>query len=522
MVLYKINMDLSIIIPARNEEFLRRTIEDILQNIEGETEIIAVCDGYWPSPAIQDHPRVTLIHNTEPRGQRGAQNQACRLSRAKYVMKVDAHCAFDKGFDTKMMAEMQDDMTMVPVMRNLHAFNWVCQDCGHSRYQGPSGVCKECGGATYKEIKWIGKSNPQSTSYCFDTTLHFQYFNEFKKRPEGKGDLTESMSLQGSCFMMTRENYWKWNVCDESWGSWGQQGVEVALKTWFNGGRVICNHKTWYAHMFRTQGGDFSFPYENPESKIKKIRQKSRDLFFNWKGERDLNWLVKKFNPPYWKKGIVYYTDNKLNMKIARTCREQLKKSGLPIVSTSLKPLHFGKNIHLNLQRGKLTMFKQILAGLEASDADIIFFCEHDVLYHPSHFDFNPPRKDVYYYNNNNYRLKLSDGLAVKYDHKATSQLCASRELLITEYKERVRRVETEGYNRKMGFEPGTRGKRRGGFIDGKSETWESAEPNIDIRHESNLTASKWRPEDFLQKRSCRNWQNNNLANLWAKDILNG
>ena len=36
-------MDLSILIPARNEMFLRRTIEDILEHMEGDTEIIAVC-----------------------------------------------------------------------------------------------------------------------------------------------------------------------------------------------------------------------------------------------------------------------------------------------------------------------------------------------------------------------------------------------------------------------------------------------------------------------------------------------
>ena len=38
--------DLSILIPARNEEFLNRTVQDILENIEGNTEVIVVLDGY--------------------------------------------------------------------------------------------------------------------------------------------------------------------------------------------------------------------------------------------------------------------------------------------------------------------------------------------------------------------------------------------------------------------------------------------------------------------------------------------
>jgi glycosyltransferase involved in cell wall biosynthesis len=414
-------VDLSIIIPARNEMFLKRTIEDILQNIEGNTEIIAVLDGYWPVPNIDDHPKVTLIHHSESIGQRAASNEAAKLAKGKYLMKVDAHCAFDKGFDVKMMADMKPNWTMVPVMRNLHAFNWVCPD-GHSRYQGPSGPCKECKKETKMDVVWIPKPNPQSTAYRFDTDMHFQYQNErrntaeykygvilgyrlsfdsskiplsivdfftnlanshgfacsrnngwFRKNmssdavsfssidncrsigPEeisfvrnkskvggitassivakvinygnslppslGKAsddpgvenpmcesffaetvessissfinstdpvptagsfiksdlikqlddiiggqfvysektnmfhngsvtltpivdkNLNETMSIQGSCFMVTKERWFHLDICSEYFHSWGQQGVEVACKTWLSGGKVIVNRK---------------------------------------------------------------------------------------------------------------------------------------------------------------------------------------------------------------------------------------------------------------------------------------
>ena len=79
--------DLSIIIPARGEEFLGRTIDDLLENIEGKTEIIAVLDGYRPDPPLEQiDPRVTIIYNPESIGQRAASNQAARLSKAKYLM----------------------------------------------------------------------------------------------------------------------------------------------------------------------------------------------------------------------------------------------------------------------------------------------------------------------------------------------------------------------------------------------------------------------------------------------------
>ena len=294
--------EISILIPSRNEIFLKNTVEDILNNIEADTEIIAVLDGSWADPPIKDDSRVTIVHHAESIGQRAATNEAAKLSNAKYLIKCDAHCAFDKGFDRKMLeafAKTGDNVTMVPTMRNLHAFDWVCPD-GHRRYQGPSGVCKECGKETTRDMKWIGKHNPQSNSYCFDEEPHFQYFKEFTKRLEGQGELTETMSLQGSFFMMTRDKYWELEVCDEGFGSWGSQGIEVAVKTWLSGGRVVVNRRTWYAHMFRTQGGDFGFPYLQSGKKVEHAKKTARELFFDNKWEKQiypLSWLIEKFWP---------------------------------------------------------------------------------------------------------------------------------------------------------------------------------------------------------------------------------
>ena len=581
-------MDLSILIPARNEEFLKRTIEDILSNIEGKTEIIAVLDGY--ETELPNDPRLRVIRNPESIGQRAGTNQACRLSEAKYIMKVDAHCAFDKGFDVKMMKEMQghDNWTMVPIMRNLHVFNWVCED-GHSRYQSPSGPCKtilpsgaECGKPTKKDVVWIAKTNPQSVSYCFDSEPHFQYFNDYKKRPEYSGDLTETMSLQGSCFMLTRDKYWELNISDESLGSWGSQGIEVACKTWLSGGRVLVNHKTWYAHMFRTQGGDFGFPYPISGNQTNHAKKTVRELFFDnkWEGQiHPLSWLLERFWPvPGWtdeqlatlkawplqnnkntlnnndiskntpasnlqkvqdlvptpqtsvkpqpemtpeeiKKqtaGIVYYTDNQLDENIMKKCQERIQKSGLPIISVSLKPIKFGKNIVLPLERGPLSMFKQILKGLEKLNTDVVFLCEHDVLYHPSHFDFRPSRKDVYYYNTNSWMLRASDGHAVYYDCKKLQNLCADRKFLVEHYKKRVAMVEKNGFSRRMGFEPGTHGRPEK-VDDFSCADWRSDWPNVDIKHGGNLTSARWKQSDFRSQRSCRNWQEADEIPGWGK-----
>lgn len=536
--------DLSILIPARNEEFISKTVKDILSNIEGNTEVIVVLDGEWADPGIEDDKRVRIIKLSQSIGQRAATNLACKLSQAKYIMKCDAHCAFDKGFDVKMIQAFEDlpdgdCVTMVPIMRNLHAFDWVCEN-GHRRYQSPSGPCNECGKETKKDVVWIAKQSPQSTAYCFDPTLHFQYFGELKKRQQG--DLVESMSLQGSCWMLTREKYWQLNICDEKHGSWGQQGVEVACKTWLSGGKVICNKRTWYAHMFRTQGKDFSFPFPLSQTEVEKAREYSKNLWFNNQYEYQiypLSWLVEKFWPVYmWTeedlqkikklgenfnsyreptKGIIYYTHNQLNLKIAHAVQDNLRKiskeKNIPIVSASLKKMrHFGdKNIYFpHLKKGYLAMFKQILGALQNSTADIIFMAEHDVIYPPSHFDFIPPKKDIFYYNQNWWRVRLSDGFAVHWDANQVSGLCAYRELLIKFYEERVAIVEKEGYNRRIGFEPG-------GRYSTKTEAWKSKEPYLDIKHGNNLSKDKWSPDDFRDKSACVNWQEGYEIPFWGK-----
>jgi hypothetical protein len=207
-----------------------------------------------------------------------------------------------------------DNVTMVPVMKNLHAFNWRCYHnyCGWFQYQGPTPtVCPKCGKSNKirKEMIWKPRANINSTSYCFDETSHFQYFGEYKHRPEYKKDkaetgITKTMSLQGSFFMCTREKYWELKLCDESFGSWGGQGFCVAAKTWTSGGRVLVNHKCWYAHLFRTRPGDFGFPYPQNGREVSRCKAKIKDMFWNNKYPNQiypLSWLVEKFSPvPGW------------------------------------------------------------------------------------------------------------------------------------------------------------------------------------------------------------------------------
>lgn len=527
--------DLSIVIPARNEEFLSLTVADLVKNKRGKTEVIVILDGQWAEPPIEDHPDVRIIYVPESIGQRAAQNLGLKLSNAKYVAKTDAHVAFDEGFDVKLMEKMEDDITMVPVMRNLHIFNWRCKNCGMETYQGAmptecrNEICEkaEDGGEGHrglgfeKHIVWNPKDNPQSSAYRFNSNLRFKYFPELRNKQQKTG-LQETMSLQGSFFMCTREKYWSLKLCDESLGSWGMQGSEVAIKTWLSGGRVLCNMDTWYAHLFRTQTG-FSFPYPQSGKGQQKAIELVNDLFKNnaWEHQKySLSWLIKKFwfalkdvsdTEAKWteedlnkyefkdkpSKGIIYYTTNKLNLKIAHKVQKQLLKAGLPIVSTSLKPMTFGSNFVVQGEPSVETYYKQIITALEKSTADIVFFCEHDVLYSPTHFDYTV-EKGKFAFNLNVWRWKYPENHFVTWEAQQVGAMSAWRLEALEWYRNKIKNIDRS-------YEP------QENTVNYKSEI-----PNIDIRHGENLTKSKWSINDFRDKSTCINWKEANRVEGWV------
>lgn len=208
-------------------------------------------------------------------------------------------------------------------------------------------------------------------------------------------------------------------------------------------------------------------------------------------------------------KGIIYYTDNSLSEPIFSVVQKQILKSSLPIVSISLKPIDFGENIVLNLSPGFLSMIKQITKALETSKSDYVFFCEHDVLYPASHFDFTPSRDDIFYYNANSWRWKYPQNCAITYDRLISlSYLCVNRKFALDHYRKRLAKIKELNlisdkkreplWARRWGYEPGTKRTGRGGFSDDKFETFISKEPIIDIRHGKTFSQSKVTLESFV------------------------
>lgn len=227
--------DISILIPARNEKYLQQTIDDIERHIEADTEILVGDD-------------------TEPIGQRAMTNKLAQKAQGRYLMKVDAHCSFGKGFDRIMLEDIDDRTILAPLLLGLDA------------------------------ERWQPLQKPVSSAYYFDRDFVFQYHKE----AENTEPFNETMCLQGSAWMVSRENYWNWNVCDESYGSWGWQGVELGIQAWLNDGRCATTKRTYYAHLFRKD-----FPYERDDKQIAWAHNEIKRRF-----EGKVDGLVSKFRFP--------------------------------------------------------------------------------------------------------------------------------------------------------------------------------------------------------------------------------
>src|SRR3989304_2090963 len=98
----------SVIIPARNEQYLARTVDDLFAKAAGEIEVLVVLDGpsEYPSPA--ERKRLTVIHKAQE-GLRPAINAGADAATGKYLCKVDAHTAVSAGFDEMLKVDCDGD-----------------------------------------------------------------------------------------------------------------------------------------------------------------------------------------------------------------------------------------------------------------------------------------------------------------------------------------------------------------------------------------------------------------------------
>jgi len=270
---------LTIIIPSRNERFLRKTIEDVLEKATGEIEVLPVLDGYREEEVKDTRVKYIYLEKREETQKRQAINKAVGIARGKYVMSLDAHCMMAKGFDEVLARDHKEDWVQVPRRHRLDVENWQMQKQSDNR-------------------------PPIDYEYVMYKYLKMKVIYGFKwdrKTIERTNvPIDETMTIQGSCWFMTKDWFHRLGLMQvEGYSGWGQEGEEISLKTWRAGGKVMVNKNTWYAHLHK--GNKYGRGYFMSKQSRKDCDAYSYNYWVNENREFFIKY-IEKFNPPGWPK----------------------------------------------------------------------------------------------------------------------------------------------------------------------------------------------------------------------------
>lgn len=215
-------MKLSVVIPSYKDPLLHKTIDSLLENSElgDQLEIIAVLDGYWT--ALIDDPRVKTLHLGRNRGMRGAINAGVSIAKGEFLMRVDEHQVFGKGYD-RILTETCEPNWIVTARRYfLDAEKWEVMD-----------------------LPFIDTMDLKITGGKF-SAVDRKRINDIP--------IEESAAMQGSMWVMPHK-WWDDVIGElqtEGYGPLIQDSHEMMFKTWKAGGKLMVNKNTWHAHKHRS------------------------------------------------------------------------------------------------------------------------------------------------------------------------------------------------------------------------------------------------------------------------------
>ena len=271
-------MSVSCLIPSRNEQFLGKTIQDLLTNSRGEIEIIAFLDGGGVEP-VQD-PRVRYVQNVPAIGQRASLNKGVEMAKGDHIMKIDAHTMWGEGFDVILEKDCEYNWISIPRRYSLDPIAWKRKDKRPVDYQYIQ--CPLEGDNALSGVVWDDKA--------------------YERKDIMIDDLA---TFQGSTWFMHKDYFHDLDLLDEEhYGSFRKDPQEMSFKCWTSGGRVVVNKNTWYAHLHKGKqfGRGYSLAKTDWDKGDEFVKQWLTDSAWNEKQTKPFRWMIEKFNMPGWDK----------------------------------------------------------------------------------------------------------------------------------------------------------------------------------------------------------------------------
>lgn len=285
---------ISVIIPSRSDQWLQKTVDDLFNKAEGEVEVIVVYDGRWADPILKDHHNLVQIHHGvihDNYGMRDSINLGVAASKGEFIMVLDEQCGVDQGYDVKLAADCEHNWVVIPRRWRLEPETWTLTT-EHGDKRGPIDYMY----VEYPYVKPLDKTQG----------LHGA---EWKRPDRADILIDDTPTSQGSCYFM-RRSHWDHIIRELDstyYGPFTMEAQEITLKTWFTGGRVVVNKKTWYSHWHKgSHGKGYAFTnsqYRRHQEGMEKGRLYAIEYWLNTKDYPvDWNWFVTEKFPdmPGW------------------------------------------------------------------------------------------------------------------------------------------------------------------------------------------------------------------------------
>lgn len=221
--------------PSRNEQFAGKTVADLLAKAQGDIEIIVIAEGGWPNPPLPADPRITILHHGKAKGMRPAINAATRIANGEYLLKSDAHCLWDEGFDVKLRAAYaEDNWILVPRRYALDPEKWEI-DPSNKKYP----------------IDYHFLSSPFHVAKNSTPGLHGSAWTA-RRDARKHIELDDELSSQGSAYFLSRRHWERLGPLDiDAYGVFWHEMQELGQRCWLSGGALKVLKTTFYAHVFK-------------------------------------------------------------------------------------------------------------------------------------------------------------------------------------------------------------------------------------------------------------------------------
>jgi len=205
------------------------------------------------------------------------------MATGKYIYKSDAHCRFGKGFDEILQKDMEEDWIVMPRFKIIKD-DWSIQiRDGEEEFYDYFYLC-------------CPFTDPKG--------FRFKAGGHWKERTLRRCPLTEDIGnfidetpqMHGSGWFMTRDRYFALggfpNIDPHGHA---QEPIWLGLKNQLEGGKLMVNKNTWYAHLHQ-DGNKRGYHMDKAQENI------SYDLAAKkfMSDPRMFAWLEKNLPMPTW------------------------------------------------------------------------------------------------------------------------------------------------------------------------------------------------------------------------------